>query len=150
MKETPREIKIHQNLKAGVMSVDGFLGDDSRHFHEIVEEDENKLTQLGISTDEIADKLDHFTENAFLSYDGPVVIDEKYQVFYQSYRGKMPCPFDHPGLFRKGSVTLKNLENNIEICWTPLNIHMIREHCFFEGKGSLHRLDPEILVKAIF
>ncbi len=150
MKETPKEMKIHLNLKAGVMSTHGFLGDDDRHFHEIIEEDESILTRLGVTTEEIADRLQYFTDEAFESYDGPIIIGGKYEVHYESFRGKMPCPFDHPGVYRKGSVTLKNLENNIEICWTPLNIHMIKEHCFFEGTGSAHRLEPETVIKAIF
>jgi hypothetical protein len=54
------------------------------------------------------------------------------------------------GLIAKGQVTLKNKQNNLQVCWTPLNISMIRNHGFFEGKGAKHRLEPDILVKAIF
>ncbi|KQC03996.1 MAG: hypothetical protein APR54_09055 [Candidatus Cloacimonas sp. SDB] len=150
MKETPKELKIHQNLMSGTMSIDGFLGNDERHFHEIIEADRNELKLLDISTDEIADRLEYFTDKAFESYDGPVIIDKKYKVFYDSFRGKILCPFDHPGVYRKGSITLKNLQNDLEVCWTPLNIHLIREHCFFEGKGSTHRLEPTILSKVLF
>ena len=96
------------------------------------------------------DRLEYFTKKAFDHYDGPVLIDDKYQVLYESYRGKILCPFDHPGMFSKGSITLKNLVNGIELCWTPLNIHMIRDHCFFEGKGSAHRLEPDVLKKGLF
>ena len=150
MKETPKELKIHNNLSAGVMSASGFLGDDERHYHEIIEDDRILLNQLGVSTEQLAERMEYFSNKAFESYDGPVVIDEKFKVFYDSYRGKILCPFSHPGVFRKGSITLTNLENNIEVCWTPLNIHMIKEHCFFEGKGSLHRLEPDLLFKALF
>ena len=150
MKETPQEKKIHQNMKRGQLSIDGFLGDDKRHFHEIIQTDSLSLKKLGLTTDMIADRLDYFMEKSFESYIGAVVIDEKYEVFYNSYRGKIICPFGHPGVFRKGSITLKNLEKGLEICWTPLNIHLIREHGFFEGKGSGHRLEPAILKEAIF
>jgi len=95
MKETPKELKIHLNLKVGVMSTHGFLGDDDRHFHEIIEEDESILTRLGVTTEEIADRLQYFTDEAFESYDGPITIGGKYEVHYESFRGKMPCPFDH-------------------------------------------------------
>ncbi|MFC1887335.1 hypothetical protein ACFLYK_00845 [Candidatus Cloacimonadota bacterium] len=150
MKETPKEHKIHKNLKAGAMSSSGFLGDDERHYHEIIEDDRVLLRKLGTTTKHLAERMQYFTEKAFESYDGPVLIDEKFKVFYDSYRGKILCPFNHSGVFRKGTITLKNLENGIEICWTPLNIHMIEEHCFFEGKGSIHRLEPELLFKAIY
>lgn len=150
MKETPQEIKIRQNLQKGVLSSNGFLGDDKRHFRDIIAADQKTLNSLNLTGKEIADRLEYFTEKAFESFFGPTLIDEKYEVFYNSYRGKIICPFAHPGVYRKGVISLKNLENNLEISWTPLNIHLIREHDFFEGKGSRHRLDPQILQKAIF
>jgi len=150
MKETPRELKIHNNLKAGAVVTEGFLGDDDRRFHEIIQEDKTELIKLGISNQDLAKRMEYFTQQAFEYYDGPVVVDDKYKVEYRSFRGKIICPFAHPGVYRKGEITLINLENKIKVCWTPLNIHMIKEHCFFEGKGSKHRLDPVILVKALY
>lgn len=150
MKETPREKKIHENMKKGVLSIAGFLGNDKRHYHDIIEADQIILKNIGLTSNQIADRLQYFTDKAFESFAGPIVIENKYEVFYNSVRGKIICPFGHAGVYRKGIISLKNLENDIEINWTPLNIHMIREHNFFEGKGSKHRLDPEILQKAIF
>jgi hypothetical protein len=150
MKETPKNKQIFKNLRPGQLSIDGFLGDDKRHYFEIICSDRIELDRLDLTTKTIADRLQYFTDAAFESYDGSVIIDEKYEVDYVSYRGKLICPFIHQGVYRKGSITLKNLEKDIEICWTPLNIHMIREHCFFEGKGSVHRLEPAILKEALF
>lgn len=150
MKETPEEIKIHNNMKAGVISITGFLGDDERHFHDIIAQDKKTLEKNDLTTDEIADRLQYFTDSAFINYDGPVKIDSKYVVEYKSYRGKIICPFLHGGGFRKGEITLTNKENGLSICWTPLNIHMIRDHCFFEGKGSKHRIDPGLIKDVIF
>ncbi|MDO9577166.1 MAG: hypothetical protein Q7J16_04725 [Candidatus Cloacimonadales bacterium] len=150
MKETPKEKKIHQNLMPGQLSIDGFLGADKRQYTDIISADQAELDKLDLTAKMIADRLEYFTEAAFESYAGSIVIDEKYEVDYDSFRGKLICPFGHSGVYRKGLITLKNLENSIEICWTPLNIHLIREHCFFEGKGSIHRLEPASLGKAIF
>ena len=150
MKETPLEKKIHNNMKAAVMSINGFLGKDNRHFHEIVEKDCAILEKLGKTGEEIAQRMQYFTDKAFDNYMGASLIDEIYEVNYSTVRGKMQCPFAHRGLFRKGSVTLENKQNGIKLCWTPLNIHMIREHNFFEGEGSEHRLNPEDLVKGLF
>jgi len=150
MKETPQDKKIMKNLMPGQMSINGFIGEDKRHFNQIICSDRIKLDQLDITTKTLADRLQYFTDIAFESYGGLTIIDEKFVVHYESFRGKLICPFAHNGVYRKGSITLKNMENGIEICWTPLNIHMIREHCFFEGNGSLHRLEPEILKKALF
>lgn len=150
MKETPNEIKIHNNMKAGVLSIHGFLGDDDRHFSDIITEDKHILDKVDLTTEMIADRLQYFTDKAFIHYDGTVEIDEKYVVEYRSFRGKIICPFRHGGGFRKGEVTLTNKINGLSLCWTPLNIHMIRDHCFFEGKGSKHRIDPKTIKEIIF
>lgn len=150
MKETPKDKKIHKNLLPGQMSIEGFLGRDKRSFSEIISTDQAVLDRLDITIKMIADRLQYFTDSAFESYDGSIIIDEKYEVKYQSFRGKLICPFGHSGVYRKGLITLKNIEKNIEISWTPLNIHMIQDHCFFEGKGSAHRLEASILKDAIF
>ena len=150
MKETPQDKKIHKNLLPGHMSIEGFIGADKRHFNQIVCSDRIELDRIDITTTMLADRMQYFTDIAFESYDGSIIIDEKFEVNYNSFRGKLICPFAHSGVYRKGSITLINLENSIEVCWTPLNIHMIREHCFFEGKGSTHRLEPEILKEALF
>ncbi|MBN1948415.1 MAG: hypothetical protein JW784_01600 [Candidatus Cloacimonetes bacterium] len=150
MKETPQELKIHNNMKKGMISVTGFLGDDERHYHEIIADDKKNLEKIGLSADKIADRLEYFSRKAFPVYDGTTIIDEIYQVEYRSYRGRIMCPFGHGGGYRKGEITLVNLQNNARLCWTPLNEHMIRTHCFFEGVGSNHRLDPEIIKKALF
>lgn len=150
MKETPKEKKIHKNLLPGQMSIEGFLGKDKRNYSEIISTDRAELDRLDLTTKMIADRLQYFTDSAFESYDGSIIIDEKYEVIYKSFRGKLICPFGHPGVYRKGMISLKNLENGIEINWTPLNIHMISDHCFFEGKGSVHRLELITLEDAIF
>ena len=150
MKETPQDKETMKNLMPGQMSIDGFLGEDKRHFNQIICSDRVKLDNVDLTTKMIADRLQYFTDAAFESYDGSVIIDKKYEVDYESFRGKLICPFSHPGVYRKGLIKLKNLENGIEMSWTPLNIHMIREHCFFEGFGSIHRLEPKVIKEALF
>ena len=150
MKQTPKEITIQERLKPGVVSLDGFLGNDNRHYHEIIAEDLEKLKALNITKEEIADRLQYFTDLALMNNDEEAIIDDIYQVHYLTERGKMASPFMDRGLVAKGSITLANTLNNLKVCWTPLNISMIRNHGFFEGKGATHRLEPETLVKAIF
>jgi hypothetical protein len=81
---------------------------------------------------------------------GAMLIDDIYEVETEVTRGKLPCPFSHPGIFRKAVTTLYNKKNKLTVRWTTLNIHLIRTHHFFEGKGSSFRLEPDILIKAIF
>ncbi|MCK9330262.1 MAG: hypothetical protein PHY08_06080 [Candidatus Cloacimonetes bacterium] len=150
MKLDPFEQKIIDKMQPGVLSLSGFLGKDNRHLHEIIEDDFNKLKSLNKTQEDIADRLSFFTDKSKDMIEDYIIIDDKYQVFQEVYRGLVLCPFNHKGTFKKAIIKLINIEKNIEIQWTPLNIHMIKEHCFFEGKGSHYRFEPEIIINAIF
>ncbi|MBC8384003.1 MAG: hypothetical protein H8E57_00625 [Candidatus Cloacimonetes bacterium] len=150
MNKSTNQSIIRKNLLSGEMSLEGFLGNDERDYLEIIEDDRKKLTELGLTTTKIADRLLYFTDKTFELYGGTKLIDDIFEVSYRSFRGRTLCPFAHHGRIRKGLITLINKQNNLSIFWTPLNIHMIREHCFFEGKGSKHRLEPNILKEVLF
>ena len=150
MKQTPLEEKITAKMQPGVISLSGFLGSDERHYHEIIEEDEKTLATYGKTAEEIADRLDYFTKKSFDSFMGPVIIDDMYEVETEVYRGKLPCPFSHPGIYRKTVTTLTNTKTGVTIRWSGLNLHLVRQHHFFEGKGSVFRLEPDLLIKTIF
>ncbi len=150
MKQTPAEKKIQQRLKPGVISIDGFLGNDKRHYQDIIAEDLEVLKSLDKTKEEIAGRMKYFTDKALLNNDEEAVIDGIYRVLYRTERGKIVSPFPDKELIAKGEITLYNTRKDIKVCWTPLNISMIRNHAFFEGKGAKHRLEPEKLVRAIF
>ena len=150
MKQTPEEKKIQDKMKPGEITLEGFLGTDSRHLHDIIHDDEKKLLRIGKTKEEIAQQMRYFTEQAFEHYDGSILIDRNFEVEYRSVRGRVICPFPEPGSFQKGFVHFYNRSKNIRLKWTPLHIHMIEKHGFFEGKGSANRLEPEILVEALF
>ncbi len=150
MKQTPQEIKIDKRMQPGVITLSGFLGDDTRHYHEIIETDEQTLENLGKTPEEIADRMQYFTDASWNSYDTPLEIENKFVVETEVVRGKLPCPFSHPGVYRKAVTRLTNTELGLTISWSSLNLHMIKEHHFFEGSGSVFRIEPELLVKVLF
>ncbi len=149
MKQTEKEMQIQNRMQPGIISSEGFLGDDSRHIHDIIADDEKTLEMLDVTPEEIADKLQTLTDIAYQSPYGPIEF-EKFTLEYLSYRGKVICPFVDPGVYVKAVIKLIDKDKLIEFSWTPLHIHMIREHHFFEGKGSKFRLEPELLVKCLF
>jgi hypothetical protein len=150
MKQTPKEQRIARRLEVGVLSGTGFLGEDDRHVHDIVRVDEETLAALNVTPEEIADRMQYFADQSFLAYDGDILIDDHYRVENRSERGNMVCPFSHPGAYGKGSVTLLNEKNGLKVVWTPLLLHMIRTHHFFEGRAAKYRVEPETLVRALF
>jgi len=150
MKDTPKEARIRARMKAGIITLNGFLGKDKRPLNEIIAQDENELYALGYTAEQLADRMQQFTDASFNSFEGMVVIDGIYEVETEVTRGKLPCPFMHNGMYRKTMTTLRNNKNNVSVKWTSLNIHLIREHHFFEGKDSGFRLEPAVLVQALF
>ncbi len=150
MKQTPDEITIQKRMQPGVISLDGFLGDDTRHYHEIINDDALILNRLGILKEQIADKLQELTDLAFESDDDLLVLDDGTSVEYLSVRGKMLSPFIGQKPAPKGFVHYFDPVRNITLRWSPLNTQMIRDYGFFEGQGSANRLDPVLLCKAFF
>jgi hypothetical protein len=150
MKQTPDEKKIQKKMQPGSVTLEGFLGEDNRHYHEIVEEDLRLLNKLGITKEQIADKLQDITDQAFESYDGIITLENGVNVEYVSVRGKVVSPFSGQKPSPKGFVKYYDPHRKISISWCPLNIQMIREYGFFEGKGSPNRLDPDLICKLFF
>lgn len=150
MKTTPQEKKIMAKMQPGIITLNGFLGEDRRSLNDIIQEDSIILQKLGKEAKEIAARMKSLTQQSWEFFNEPVLIEGKYLVSTDVVRGKLPCPFGHPGIYRKAITYLVNQESGIELRWTSLNIHMIEAHGFFEGKGSPFRLDPETLCKAIF
>ncbi|MDP2172520.1 MAG: hypothetical protein Q8M98_03985 [Candidatus Cloacimonadaceae bacterium] len=150
MKASPKEIKIMQKMQPGTITLSGFLGNDKRTLNEIIEDDFRLLNALEFTPEEIADRMQYFTDKSWNAFTDEVLIDDIYQVETEVVRGKLPCPFGHVGIYRKAITKFTNTRKNISLSWTSLNIHLIRAHGFFEGKGSSFRLEPAELVNAIF
>jgi hypothetical protein len=149
MKQTPQEKKIYDNFKPGKITKEGFLGDDTRHIHDIIEEDVHTLARLGVTQEQIADRLQYFIEEGKKGLETPVDLgDFTTQVIWR--RGMLPSPFGDPKrLYHKIVATVFNKHLNKELRYTQLNVHMIRDHGFFEGKGSVFRLEPEEVVEVL-
>ncbi|MBI9108617.1 MAG: hypothetical protein JEZ04_17870 [Spirochaetales bacterium] len=142
MKENPAMKKVVNNMRPGVISLHGFLGDDKRDIEQIIEHDAAELEKLGMIPDEVADKLQEIMEKALGGLGDFISLKAGYEAKADSIRGKLPCPFSHPGLFRKTVITVRNAETGEEFLYTDLGIHLIRDHCFFQGKGSPFRIEP--------
>ena len=146
MKQTPQEKKILSNFQAGKITKDGFLGHDTRHLHDIIEEDLRVLSTAGVTNEEIAARLQFFIDEGKKGIDNIVDIGD-FIVTISWSRGMLPCPFGEPRLHHKIMATVMNKKLNIEIKYSQLNVHMIKEHGFFEGKGSTFRVEPIDIIR---
>lgn len=150
MKLNPTDRIIQDKMKPGILTADGFLGTDKRNFRDIISEDMKIVNQFDKSLAEIADRMEYLMQKSLMSYDSSIVIDDMYEVEYNTYRGILLSPFPKAGRFGKATVKVTNLNNHMSVIWTPLHVHFIRDYGFFEGRGSKFRIEPEMLYKTIF
>lgn len=149
MKETPQIKQITANMQPGVITLEGFLGDDSRGLQDILDEDDGLVGRMGLSHEKIAAKMHTLRQQGEAGLGEFVDVPPHFEVRVDSVRGKLPCPFSHPGIYPKTNTTVRNTERNREITYTDLHIHMIETHGFYEGKGSRFRLEPKDLVEIL-
>ncbi len=149
MKQSPQLQKIQENMKPGVLSLHGFLGTDRRSLVEILEDDAARVRRLKTDHETIAERMRYFRDRGEEGLGEFITIDGHFEVRVETVRGKIPSPFGGPGLYAKTNTTVRNLEVKKEVTYTDVNIHLVRDHGFYEGKGSPFRTDPEQLVEVL-
>ncbi|SHE90369.1 hypothetical protein SAMN02745164_01379 [Marinitoga hydrogenitolerans DSM 16785] len=148
MKMTPEFQKAQANMQPGIITADGFLGNDERNLVDIIMEDEEILISLNCTIEKIIKKMLYLKKAGEKGLGEPITVDGKWEVQVGEARGHLPCPFED-GIFRKVVTKVTNLENNESIIFSDLSIHLIEKHLFFQGKGSPFRLDPLKLIKVL-
>jgi hypothetical protein len=132
-----------------VITLSGFLGNDERKLGDILNEDEAEVKRLGLSHDAISARMLELRDAGVRGLGDFINVVPHFEVKVDSVRGKLPCPFGDPGVFPKTNTTVKNLNTGKEITFTDLNIHMILAHGFYQGRGSLFRLNPNDLAEIL-
>jgi hypothetical protein len=151
MKQSPRDKKLEEVLRSTQLVAGGFMGTDPRHPIEVIEHDIVELENLGITTARLAKRMRELTDLAkprlgsWIDY-----AYGKLRVKSEDYKGVLVCPWPHPGNFDKRITTVEHLDTGKQATWTDLNIHMIEEHGFFEGKGAFFRIEPKEIVSILF
>ncbi|HBG27186.1 MAG: hypothetical protein A2Y10_07425 [Planctomycetes bacterium GWF2_41_51] len=150
MKESPEIQKLEKQLRSTNISAFGFMGTDSRSLSEIINSDMSDLSELGVSITKIVSRMKEITAKAESSLGNWTQIDDRLQARVDEAKGHIICPWPHPAGCAIRITYVRIPETNQDFQWTDLNIHLIEEHNFFEGKGSPYRIEPKELVKIIF
>jgi hypothetical protein len=149
MKQTPQMQRVQDNMRPGAITLDGFLGSDTRNLGDILIEDDAEVKRMGLTHEEIASRMNELREAGEEGLGEFITVPPHFEVRVDSVRGKLPCPFEHPGLFPKTNITVRNTRLGREITYTDLQIHLIEAHGFYEGKGSRYRIDPRELAELL-
>ncbi len=151
MKQSPRDKKLEEVLRSTHLVAGGFMGTDPRHPIEIIEKDIVELERLGVTAGQVAARMTELTELAKPRLGSWIDCEtRKLRVKSEDFKGALVCPWPHPGTFDKRITTVEHLETGKQVSWTDLNIHMIAEHGFFEGKGAFFRIEPAEIVSILF
>jgi len=149
MEHEPDLEKIGKEMKPGTISRDGFLGTDQRSLSEILKGDDEAVRRLGVTHKAIAEKMRKLRNAGMKGLGDFIRVPPHFEALVDSFRGKLPCPFGHPGVIPKINTLVRNLKTQKEITYTDMNIHLIAAHGFYEGKGAPYRLEPDALVEIL-
>ncbi len=149
MKQTTEYEKIQQNMRKGVITLDGFLGDDTRKLVDIIAADTYTIHAHHITKEAIASRMEYFRKQGEEGLGEPITVDGNFEVRVDSVRGLLPSPFGGPGMYAKVNTSVMNKTTGKTIVYTDLHIHFIKDHGFFEGIGSPFRLEPTDLIEIL-
>ena len=149
MKQTPQMQQIQEKMRPGVVTRDGFLGEDDRNLVDILIEDDAEVKRLGLTHQAIAQRMTELRDAGMRGLGEYIDVEPYFEVRVDSIRGKLPCPFGDPGIFPKTNISVRNKRLGEEILYTDLHIHMIWAHGFYEGRGATFRLPPARLAEIL-
>lgn len=149
MKMTPELKLAAEKMKPGVISANGFFGDDTRDLATIISDQKVWCRMLGVHWETIADAMENIARPGLQGFGCRITVDGKWEVCADENRGKAPCPFPHPGMFQKTVYTVTNMDNKKTAVYTELSIHLIRHHGFFQGVGATFYNSPADLVELL-
>lgn len=141
MKHIPDARHIEEDMQAGRVSLDGYMGSDTRSLDAIINEDEIVLKDLNTTAESIGKVMRRLTRAGMEAQGEPVIFDG-FEVEVTEYMGWFPCPYKDNRKFGKRITNVTNLATGEHLSWTDLGIHLIKNHGFFQGIGSPFRLDP--------
>ena len=149
---TPEYQKAQENMQPGVITSDGFLGDDTRNILEIINDDEEEMSRLDIDFEATADKLRDLMTKGREGLGEPTTIDGSWIVQVYEARGHLPSPFED-GIFRKVNAQIEYVPegkpSGQTILVSDLSLHLMKKWHFLQGKGSPFRIEPFKLKKVL-
>lgn len=150
MKKSPQQRKLERLLRSSKFSASGFMGRDRRSLWEIIDEDAAEIAKRGKTMEEVAARMEQLTDFAKQGLGDWIHISKNVHVSIDDNRGMIPCPWPHRARCLKRITTARHIPSDTVVRWSDLNIHLIKEHGFFEGKGSPFRIEPDVLMDIIF
>jgi hypothetical protein len=142
MKHAPLDQSLRERLDASRFSAEGFLGNDAREIEEIVAQDRAELERLGVTEQAVVQALRAADDQARATLGAPVRLAPGLVARHHEAMGKTPSPFRGDGVFAKGETEVL-WDDGRRLRLTALGLALIERHGFFQGRGSLYRIEPQ-------
>ncbi len=141
---------LEQTLRSSKTVAGGFLAADVRSLDRIIADDLALLSKHCLTAQKLGRRMQEVTDRAKAGLGAEVAIGEGLVAWCDEWKGLILCPWPHGGRFDKRLTLVRQSSTGRTIRWTDLNIHLILEHSFFEGKGAEFRLEPQELAEFLF
>jgi hypothetical protein len=152
MKMSPEYVRAQENMRPGVITSDGFLGDDTRPIVEIIADDEAHIESLHLDFETVGEQMRRLMDEGRKGLGEPVTI-EKWIVQIFEARGHLPSPFQD-GIFRKVNAKVTLAESGSptghSLLYSDLSLHLLEKYHFLQGRGSAFRLEPRTIKRVLF
>ena len=138
------------NIRPGCSSLGGFLG-SGESLADVLKSDDETVRRLGLTHGQIADRIEYFIKavGEYPPFKGQLV-DGNFEVKGNAYRGCQECPWnDGQSSYSNSDWEIVNQRLVETLSFLGLIVHLIRDHQFYEGKGSSYRVDPENAARAL-
>jgi hypothetical protein len=142
MKLTPQQRRIAERMAPGALCREGFLGGDARPLADILSADRAAVEAMGLTHADLAGRLAAILHRAMAAPGRAVSAAPDVAARYREAMGRIPCPWGGCGVFPKGEVELTRAGGRRMLRFTPLSVHLIAAHGFYQGRGSPYRLEP--------
>jgi hypothetical protein len=146
MKHTPYDESVLERMAPGALCAEGFLGCDHRELGDILAEDDATIEAAGTTHEQIAADLDLWLQTAMVELGRPIALTDSVTATWHEGMGRIPSPWPGDGVFPKGELELVDSRTGTTLLVTPLSIHLIAAHGFFQGRGTRYRLEPADLI----
>lgn len=149
---------LEGRMRPGELSQGGFLGKSERLL-EVMARDDRALLELGVTHEELAARLDGFLRTTMSNSSLSAHVG-MYELKVEIFTGFQMCPWSpdvHSGQCTTGGGVdygsvdwkIRNIRTGQEMHGPGLAVHLIRDHHFFEGVDSPHRVDPLKLARLL-
>jgi len=106
-KRSPQLQRLEEVLHSSKLVSGGFMGSDNISVLDVIDADLAELSQLDITAERIAARMQEITDIAKAGLGNWVKIDENRQAMTEEAKGSLVCPWPHPGKFAKRVTTVK-------------------------------------------